>query len=408
MFCLEKSRSGLETLKYNNKYIHSKYDPISEANMFAKSNIKENENDIIVVYGLGLGYHIKALVDLISENSVIYVFEYNQELVKCCRRVNKDVFMDRRVKIIDKNNLNFFDEFAKVLSKVKNIIIHKSSLETIKYTSSFMYNLINDFNIAKQYEKINIEIIGQYEKNYEFNKKLKYGLLKSLIKNYNRSNKPFIIVASGPSLENELSLLTKYRKKFNIICVGSAFRTLIENNIIPDIVVIIDPNEMVINQLKKLDCNNVPLCFSASASRWAVEFYRGPKYIFNRENDEFYIETGGTVAVAAIGIAIEMSALEIILMGQDLAFIGDRSHTLAFEKNYGLKDDFYNNLKRKKIKGINGENIETTQIYITFKNKIETVIRKNRKIRFFNVSKGAIIEGADNIEFKKYLEKYII
>ena len=42
-------------------------------------------------------------------------------------------------------------------------------------------------------------------------------------------------------------------------------------------------------------------------------------------------------------------------MGQDLAFIGDRSHTLAFEKNYGLKDDFYNNLKRKKSRVLMGK-----------------------------------------------------
>ena len=38
MIELEKSKSGNLTLKYNNKYIHSKYDPVKEGIQFAEGN----------------------------------------------------------------------------------------------------------------------------------------------------------------------------------------------------------------------------------------------------------------------------------------------------------------------------------------------------------------------------------
>lgn len=402
MIELEKSRSGNLTLKYNNKYIHSKYDPVKEGIQFAEGNKELLNEKIVVLYGLGLGYHVQAIAEKLKNDSILYVFEYNKKLIECCKKVNKDIFNYKNIKIISGSDSEFLKKFADCLSKVENLIIHKASLETIKESNELLYNLINDFNIMKQYADIDDEIIKQSEENYKINTEKNYKSINELTEQLKKSNKPFIIAAAGPSLDNDLFELKENREKFNIISVGSALRTLIKNEIIPDAVVIIDTKPIVQKQFENLDTSAVPLCFSATSSRWAVDLYSGPKYIFNtNENDE--IKTRGTVAVAAMNIAIKSEAKEIILLGQDLAFIDKKSHTSTFEETYGFKDNYTPNIKMKKVKGVNGGILNTTQGYITFKNKIESLIRENLHIKFINCSKGAFIEGASHMSFENLL-----
>ncbi|CAG9705249.1 motility associated factor glycosyltransferase family protein [Clostridium neonatale] len=399
MIELEKSKSGNLTLKYNNKYIHSKYDPVKEGIQFAEGNKELLNEKIVVVYGLGLGYHIQAIAEKLKDDSVLYVFEYNKKLIEYCKKVNKDIFNYKNTKIIGSTDSQFLRKFADSLRSVENIIIHKASLETIRESNKLLYNLINDFNIMKQHVDMDTEIIKQSEENYKINTENNYKSINEFIEQFKKSNKPFIIVSAGPSVDNDLSKLKQNREKFNIISVGSAFRTLVKNRITPDAVVIIDTKPIVKKQFENLETYNIPLCFSATASRWAVELYNGPKYIFNTsEHDE--IKTRGTVAVSAMDIAIKCNAKKIILLGQDLAFINKKSHTSTFEETYGFKDDYTINTKMKTVKGVNGECLNTTQGYITFKNKIESLIRENPHIKFINCSKGAYIEGASHVNFE--------
>lgn len=399
MIELEKSKSGNLTLKYNNKYIHSKYDPVKEGIQFAEGNKELLNEKIVVVYGLGLGYHIHAIAEKLKDDSVLYVFEYNEKLIEYCKKVNKDIFNYKNTKIIGSTDSQFLRKFADSLRSVENIIIHKASLETIRESNKLLYNLINDFNIMKQHVDMDTEIIKQSEENYKINTENNYKSINEFIEQFKKSNKPFIIVSAGPSVDNDLSKLKQNREMFNIISVGSAFRTLVKNRITPDAVVIIDTKPIVKKQFENLETYNIPLCFSATASRWAVELYNGPKYIFNTsEHDE--IKTRGTVAVSAMDIAIKCNAKKIILLGQDLAFINKKSHTSTFEETYGFKDDYTINTKMKTVKGVNGECLNTTQGYITFKNKIESLIRENPHIKFINCSKGAYIEGASHVNFE--------
>ena len=399
MIELEKSKSGNLTLKYNNKYIHSKYDPVKEGIQFAEGNRELLNENIVVVYGLGLGYHIHAIAEKLKDDSVLYVFEYNKKLIEYCKKVNKDIFNYKNTKIIGSTDSQFLRKFADSLRSVENIIIHKASLETIRESNKLLYNLINDFNIMKQHVDMDTEIIKQSEENYKINTENNYKSINEFIEQFKKSNKPFIIVSAGPSVDNDLSKLKQNREKINIISVGSAFRTLVKNRITSDAVVIIDTKPIVKKQFENLETYNIPLCFSATASRWAVELYNGPKYIFNTsEHDK--IKTRGTVAVSAMDIAIKCNAKKIILLGQDLAFINKKSHTSTFEETYGFKDDYTINTKMKTVKGVNGECLNTTQGYITFKNKIESLIRENPHIKFINCSKGAYIEGASHVNFE--------
>lgn len=403
MYELEESKSGYITLKYDGKYIHSKYNPIKEADNFAKGNEELLKNNIIVLYGIGLGYHVKAILDIMPLTSILYVFEYNKELIKYCKNINKELFNNKNLFIITNEDEEFFNKFSKKIKESNGLIIHSQSLKTIKKSNPKLYNVINDFNIIKQYNNIEMPIDKYIQNNYDKNTTNGYIDIEEFIYSMKNTNKPFIIVSAGPSLDNNLETLKRYRDFFNIICVGSAFRSLSKIGILPDAVVIIDPEPIIAKQFRNINTKNITLCFSKYASSIAVKEFEGKKYIF----DTNYIKTGGTVSIAAINIAIKCNAETIIFLGQDLAFIEEKSHVLSFEETYNFKDDYIFQSKIKKIKGVNGKLVNTNQGYIIFKNRIESLIYENNNIKFINCSNGAHIEGAYHINFDKIINNSI-
>ncbi|MCI1477730.1 MAG: DUF115 domain-containing protein [Clostridium beijerinckii] len=402
MIKLEKSKSGQFTLKYNNKYIHSKYDPVKESEQFIKSKTDIIEKDTILIYGIGLGYHINLLINYIDDDQKVYVFDYNNNLVQKCKSVYNEIFNHPNITIITGDDLRFYKKLSDCMDLVEDIIIHKPSLETIKETNNELYSLINGYSSSK----ISIEkISGLLNDNYKENIKSKNKNIKELIEAFKQKNRPYVIASAGPSLDYELKMLKDNRERFNIICVGSALRALMNNQILPDAIVIMDGKEVVAKQIQGFEDINVPLCFLSTASRWAVRSYNGPKYIFfnNFGEDDIIIKTGKTVAVSAMDIAIKSGAKEIIFLGQDLAFIGEKSHTETFREIYGFEDDVKKTSGNKTVSGINGEVLETTQGYLFFKDQIEKLIKDNKNIKFINCSKGAFIKGAKHMEFKDYV-----
>lgn len=397
---LEESKSGFYTLKYEGKYIHSRYDPIREAKQFVNSNAKALYKKKVLVYGIGLGYHIVEILK--NTKGTIYLFEWNEKLIKYCKKVNKDVFGDNRVILVDKNNKEFYKMLSEILKETKELLIHKPSLETIKEDNEQLYNLLNDFSIRKQLVNINENSKDKYEENYQDNIKIQHKKIIEFIDKIKSENKTIIITAAGPSLDSELYILKSNRKKFTIFTVSSALRTIIENKIYPDAIFLIDGGKEIKNQFMGFENLDIPLCFSAYASKEAVRIYNGPKYIFNDKKEGLQIITGGTVAVAALDIAIKCCPKEVVFLGQDLALIDGKNHTKSYEKMHIDKEE--NQYKLIGVPGVNGGMVKTIQSYILFKNTIERMIKHNSNIRFVNCSKGALIKGCINESLNNYIK----
>ncbi|AGF58282.1 hypothetical protein B0P06_003403 [Clostridium saccharoperbutylacetonicum] len=407
MMNIEKSKSGLVTAKFNNKYIHSKYDPIKESKQFIQQNmelIKDKAN--ILLYGIGLGYHISEIINNMNNEATLYVFDLNDELVEYAEEFNPKIFQCNNVKIVNSKFEDFYNYFSEAVDLTGDLIVHRASLETIKEKNEKFYNLIFDYCEVKKSmkdESLNKLLDDNFKENMNHN----YPAIDELI-NELKSNKTYIVTAAGPSLDLELCLVKEHREKFNIISVGSSLKSLMSNGIKPDAIVILDGKEVVRMQLAGYENEDIPLCFSSSASRWAVNSYNGPKFIFNTgKENEISIKTRGTVAVSAIDIAIKCNAKEIIFLGQDLAFIDGKSHTETFEKVYGFKDNVKNDHKNKEVRGVNGSMLPTTQGYMMFKNKIESLIFENEEIKFINCSMGAQIKGTIHMSFKDYISKKV-
>ena len=400
MYELERAKDGNYTIKCNGKYMHSKYNPIKEAEQFLENSGELLQKNKIVVYGIGLGYHI---IEILKKYSgMIYAFEWNEDIIHYCKKVNGQIFSNSRVKLISSKDEKFYEELAELLNEVGDILIHKQSLYTIKDSNEQLYNLLNDFSTKRQLIEINKNTSYKYDENYEKNQKLKYGKINELIDAMHDANKPIAIIAAGPSLDNQLKYLKKYRDKFIVFTVGSALRTVIENDIYPDAIFLIDGSSQMKNQFIGFENLNIPLCFSAYASNEAVSIYNGPKYIFN-DKDDNEINTGGSVAIAALSMATKCKPKEIIFLGQDLALIDGKNHVVSYEKMH--IDKKYDEYKLIEVDGVNGTKVKTMRAYILFRNSIERIIKANPYIKFINCSKGVLIKGTNSMDFKTYIEK---
>ncbi|OSA93196.1 UNVERIFIED_ORG: hypothetical protein B2H98_14335 [Clostridium botulinum] len=396
------TRESNPTLLVENIFIHSKYYPVKEGEKFIELNEKFYKNkDVVMVYGLGLGYHIKELLKRCNDNCKIYIFDADKEIINIADNLGvlENVRKDKKVKIFENYSQKFLQNFVNISQLVDDILIYKPSVKLLPNEYMSLKNVLEDYSISKIAVERFSEVMSE---NYEHNLKLKTPTLKEFFKRVNVRGETVIIVAAGPSLDYDINTLKTINGKVKIFSVGRALKTLMENEIKPDMITIIDSQKVVYNQLKGYENLDISLCFLSTASRWAVSNYNGPKYMFynekNKDNkDDIIINTGKTVAVATLDIAIRGGAKEIIFVGQDLGFLDNKSHA-------GTIDDVLEDGVYKKVLSVNGNMINTNSGYMYFKRQIEKEIEQNPNVRFINCSKGARIKGTVEMDLEEVIQ----
>lgn len=148
---------------------------------------------------------------------------------------------------------------------------------------------------------------------------------------------PAIVVAAGPSLNKNIEELKKAQGKALIIAVDTAIKPLINAGIKPDMYAIVDALKPV--ELVDIDgAEDIPLLTSAVASTAVLDKHKGKK-IFFAEGEPLIdimfsthgvpfatIPCGGSVATTAFAFAYMIGFETIILVGQDLALTGNKTH----------------------------------------------------------------------------------
>ncbi|WP_461613058.1 motility associated factor glycosyltransferase family protein [Clostridium sp. Marseille-QA1073] len=403
------SRNGNISLKVDNILLHSNYYPERDGEKFAEGNLHLIKGkDTVVIYGLALGYHIKSILKNANKNSKIYIFDLDSEVLQIGKKlkVYDEILLDKRVEIFTEFNEEFNIVFSSLLNKVEDIIIYKPSLKTMPRKFDSVQTILNNYLNGKKGINKFVDIMLL---NKDINEKKDYAVIDELINNNNFDvkNRPIVCVSSGPSLDETVNELKKIRDKVIVLSVGSALRSLVKNNILPDLITITDCQEIVIKQLEGLEDLNIPLCFLNTASHWAVESYNGPKYIFFNEENMFsniIITTGKTVAVSNIDIAIKLKAKIIGLLGQDLAYLNNKGHSDSYIEIYAKSNHISLNSKvYKEVLNVKKEKVYTTTGFINFKCNIENLISENSNITFLNCSNGLPIEGTTYTNIKNII-----
>lgn len=130
-FSLENSKNGEKTIKINNIYLHSKYDPIKEARSFVNSNLLDNiDHTGYLVLGLGLGYHVKELAE--KTEKLIFVVESNHNLVNLANDICKINELENVIVLSEEDAPSLFQDhnFVQFLCTKPKTIVHPSSFKS--------------------------------------------------------------------------------------------------------------------------------------------------------------------------------------------------------------------------------------------------------------------------------------
>ena len=150
---------------------------------------------------------------------------------------------------------------------------------------------------------------------------------------------PAVVVAAGPSLDRNLADIAAYRDRALVIAVDTALRPLLTAGIHPDIVVGVDPTEANARHLTDLPpCPETHLVAEGSLDPEALRHFEGRTFFFRvsdhhpwpwlREQgcDRGRLRAFGSVLTTAFDLALVMGCDPIVFAGADLAFTDGRPY----------------------------------------------------------------------------------
>jgi len=226
---------------------------------------------------------------------------------------------------------------------------------------------------------------------------------------------PVLLIAPGPSLEKNIRWIKENKDAFLIISVGAAVRKLYNSNIKPDIIISIDPNEIVANQFENMNINYLNdilfICTSNTDDK-ILSFFKNENIYFIQAIFELINQPsfgGKSVTDVSIMILMLLDIKVLYLLGLDLSIdtntgythLKEHIHTKKLEKKtYELtnKDFSINNLK--KIKGNFQSYVFTTRFFDSVRLLIEGHIQKysSNETKVYNLSDGAFIKGTISLK----------
>ncbi len=399
-FQIEVAKNGENTLLVNDKYIYSKYNPSNDAETIIVSEIKSDSIGFVLI-GLGLGYHLEALLELTNNKPILVLFLDSKEIdlfKKYSRR--KEILHNKNVELIsyEKLDKSFLDY---------QIIIPHVWLKA--FTKHPLFSVLEDIKIQQMSFNTKKTILAE---NFKENINIRSSLVNSLKGSYREQWA--CLVSAGPSLNETLELLYISQKKCFILCVGSALKVLLKNNVTPDAVIITDPSLNVVEQIKDSGYNGL-LFYLSTANHEMVKIHRGERVILFQKGytsaevlaqscNSSLLETGGSVATTAISLIEYMGFIKLFLIGQDLGFKENNTHATFSTSGISVAPNY----DFRKITSNNGELINTTSNLSTYHRWIERKASKTQMEIFNTATNGAKIEHVpyiNQIEFTDIIVK---
>ncbi len=375
-----KDDAGNLTLKINDKYIHSKYNPILEAKKAYSGIVKEHTyRAYFCFFGLGLGY-IQELFMQENKTSTIIVIEPDifVFILFLASRKLKDFFSHNSLILIPATPP------SETISILENLDLNISSSFYFKPDLEISHPWLEEFNILKE----------RHQKKHSLNcntlKKFYVRWLKNFIKNLDNVlfiegisilkdaflGVPSIIFAAGPSLDEHISYLKDVQSKALIIALDTSFRVLLEKGITPDFVVLMDGQYLNYLHIAGINASSsilitegavYPSVFYENFKKiyLASSFFPLGKYIEDSVEVKGHLSAGGSVATTAWDLARFMGSPLIIMAGLDLAFTQNKTHSSAckFEKEAVLHSNRFKTLENITYKMLDIKNTEKKEGY---------------------------------------------
>mgnify|MGYP002678351839 FL=1 len=405
---IEPTSAGSYTLAMKGKehwmYLHSNGNPYREAAEIASAWF-DREHYEYVVYGLGLGYHIQALLD-IDESITVTVLEPDENVI-CLAKEYGVIDQDdcnQRVRIISDTDFHYLTMLSDSLRKEQQFVVYYPSMCVMKneYYKQQLEEYFIGYSSAKTQET---RLVGNFVKNQSLFSKEVTELSDRFC------GRTVYIIAAGPSLDGNMMELKKVKKEDIILSTGTVLKKLLKAGIMPDYVIVTDGGKYTYPQTAELTEKNIPLLYLSTVYYRILQEYPGDTYLICQEGfqkSEEYAAgrqypvygTGGSVTTTALEICIRMRCRRIVFVGLDLAYTNMQNHASG-------TSDVRNNAKGNMIvKDIYGCDIPTAKNLHLYQKWIERRIQKEDAagIEFIDATQGgARIEGTEIKDLDKVI-----
>lgn len=400
--------------------LNSIYHPKEEAKRWMNQYNFNNHKLVITMFGFGNGIFAKTILENLKEQDKLLIYEPILDIFNHVLQ-----YYDITPILISKNIYIYLEginehEFALSLkgnidvSNYKNQInchhpqydaifvnSYKKYLEAIKESNLYMITNINTgIYFSEKFIENNL-------KNLIFIKEsLSLYELKEKIPNHI----PAVVVAAGPSVEQNVEYLKEIKGRAVIFAVDRILDYLLDNGVEPDFIVTVDPKKPT-EYFSKRENITIPLICYMESNYDILELHQGKKIFCskNKFSDECYtinnkpvpfLLPSGSVAIVAFSACVELGFQKIILVGQDLAYDGEKSHGgNTIEINPLQKDIF--------VEGIDGQMIKSRSDWNSYARRYEDILKVTPNIEVIDAKlKGAKISGTINMELKDIINKY--
>ncbi len=402
--------------------LNSIYNPMEEAKRWAAQFEFQSMNTVISMFGFGNGIFTRQLLDKMGESDLLFIYEPCADIFFHVLN-NYDItdILSTDNIIITIEGINEF-EFHNALQTAINITNLKSQVfcNYPQYDNIFTESCINFF---KELRDNNSLAKANIDTDIYFGEKIIDNVLKNIkfIENSNSLNElkeyipkdiPVIVVAAGPSVEDNIEELKRAKGKAVIVAVDRILDYLLDSGVEPDFVVTLDPMKPVKYFSRRTDITIPLMCFMA-ANNEVLECHKGRKIICNCTPflEQIYFKAkklparilpSGSVATVAFTACVELGFTRIILVGQDLAFNGNQTHAGGAEETRDIDKNIF-------LEGIDGKPVKSRYDWKVFATWYKDMIKLHPEIEVIDSKeKGAKIEGTLVMPLKEAIDKYCI
>lgn len=427
---VEERKDGIiKFWKGSDQYLlQSKYDPKLEAEMLI-NKINFKKDNLIIVFGIGLGHHLFALKKYISKDSRVIIVEHNQGVLNYAMNnvdlsalfnspqfyliYGNDELKDMLIINCFNNNFHNLVLNIEIITLLNYHVYEQENVEVLRKISkritSTLYsfgNALDDMLTGFQNNYLNIDALIQTNSINEVR-----GMYKGM---------PAVIVASGPSLDKNIHLLKQAQGKALIVACDASLEACLSQGVTPDVIASIERDEPTYSYYYENKVIDEDIVLAGPGLLWPKIFeeYAGKKIIMSKmdsgvegwwhdhfENTE-HVNIGQSSATVAFAVAREAGCNPIILIGQDLAFSEGRKHSDATHTEHeGENDD--SEFDGTYVEDYEGNVLRSDKIYLLFKTWYEYQIIANPELQVIDATQGgAYIKGSKVIDFKDAIQLY--
>jgi len=425
------TEDGNLTLGISNQFIHDQKLCLQEAKNTIDKQKNVAEHSDILFYGIGLGYHIQAFIEQYPHTpftlyepvpEVFYQFLCQIDLSKIPRHLIKNIYLESQPEDL----INFCATFVSTLRSSVLVIDLPSYLNIFPQKRQMFFK---EFENQINEKRNSLATVSAFEKRWTLNssKNLMQVLGSSnvlLEKASYFKNKPALLVASGPSVTEEIENLRKIKEEglAYIFSVGTALNFLVQHDIYPDGACSYDPteeNQIVCKEVLEKGIKSIPLIFGSTVGYETLENYPGPKAHMlisqdtlaafyckpvNGENLEFILDAP-TIAVIALQLLGKLGFNPIILVGQNLAY--KDGHTYASGATYhpaqASEQDLGNAVM---VKDVNEKEIASNPTFVRMRQQLEFHLNHHPEWQVINTTQGgAHIEGTQYQRLEQLIQE---